>query len=95
MADISLQHSALSEAETSMGSAGNQMDSQMSDFMAQLQRYAASFEGQTKDAWTQMQNTVDTKTNEAHQAYAQAGQALGQIHQMLTDADNKGAAQFG
>lgn len=89
---IHLNHETVNEAVNEMMTANQQMLAAMDDLVQELTPLAQTFEGETKNAWQEVQRTIDAQHQRMTEAFGNASGVLTSMHETLTTADHRGAA---
>lgn len=94
MADINLNYKGTEPAIEDMARASQQIDSQLTDLMQQLQPFAQQFVGQAAAAYQQFQSRVNQLESAMQTSLTQGSQILDSMMQAHRSSDLNAAGQF-
>jgi uncharacterized protein YukE len=94
MADVFLQPQDVENAEQQLSQAENEMMDSIDNTNRALQQAADALSGATTTAWLDFQNQVNQQHDHLVADFQQGITALGQMRDLLVEADNNGAKRF-
>lgn len=92
MADVDLSHQPIYMAHDDLVQAGGAMRSSMEECLQTVRAASQQLSGQLQDAANQLYNTLQNANEQMTQDINDAANTLAGMHQLLSQADAKGAA---
>ena len=94
MADIQLQHEAVTAAVEEMQQAAQQMHSNLDELAQVLQANRDKFQGDAANAFIEFQQAVSRNDSAMTGEFASGAQILSDMHDTLSKADSRAAQGF-
>jgi uncharacterized protein YukE len=95
MADIMVNHGPVDTLVGDMNQAAKAMEERFTDMMTQLGQYSEAFSGAAAEVFSEMSRNQSMVATELGSSFGTGAQALNNMHEAITDSDNRGAQILG
>lgn len=95
MADLLLNHHPVDDVVDQMSQAAANMDERFNEMMAQIRTHSEHFSGAAAEAWGDMSRNQGIIAAKLSSSFGAGAKVLNDMHEAITDSDNRGAQILG